>query len=194
MATESPTLRRYPSLPIPRSEALNVRKKSPIIGELVVTIGREEPVTANKSLWKTRAVSCNWAAYEGSSVIREAESIINDPLLPCHSRRPGMISGAALANKIVGYIMRKGKRNVKIMPMLSSAIMLKMIVLFFNNVRHGVPCIHGWGGSAAPFCSCIFWTLVLLFSRRLGTPVRRRETVRVWCSLTTERTGSAWES
>jgi hypothetical protein len=66
-------------------------------------------------------------------VIREAESIINDPLLPCHSRRLGMTDGAALANKIAGLTIRKGNRNVKIMPMLSSAIILNMIVLFFKK-------------------------------------------------------------
>jgi hypothetical protein len=44
-----------------------------------------------------------------------------------------MTVGAALANKIAGLIIRKGKRNVKIMPMLSSAITLNMIVLFFKE-------------------------------------------------------------
>jgi hypothetical protein len=44
-----------------------------------------------------------------------------------------MTVGAALANKIAGLIMRKGKRNVKIMPMLSSAITLNMSVLFFKK-------------------------------------------------------------
>jgi hypothetical protein len=66
-------------------------------------------------------------------VIREAESIINDPLFPCHSRRLGMTVGAALANKIAGLIILRGKRNVKINPMLSSAITLNMIVLFFKK-------------------------------------------------------------
>jgi hypothetical protein len=44
-----------------------------------------------------------------------------------------MTSGGALANETVGYMMRNGKRNVKIMPMLSRAIIVKMIVLFFKK-------------------------------------------------------------
>src|SRR6266567_3537833 len=67
-------------------------------------------------------------------VIRDAESIINDPLPACHSRRLGITAGAVLANKIAGLIIRKGKRNVKIMPMPSSAIILNMIVVLTQLV------------------------------------------------------------
>jgi hypothetical protein len=70
--------------------------------------------------------------------MREAESIINEPLLPCHSRRLGITIGAAFANKTAGVTNRKGKRTVKIIPMPSNIIVLNMTVLFFKNCAPSV--------------------------------------------------------
>src|SRR5215831_17408636 len=65
--------------------------------------------------------------------MREAESIMKDPLSPCHSRKPGITIGAAFANKTAGVTNRRGKRTEKMNPIPSNIIILKMIVLFFKR-------------------------------------------------------------
>jgi|SRR6266571_335017 len=118
---------------MPRSEFLNVRKKSPDAGELVVTTGRVRPVIANKSPWKTFAVSLSCAAWGESTAIREAEPIVNDPKLPCHSRRLGMTFGAALGTRLAESANRKGRRFVKVMTMPTSIVMQNAMVLFLKG-------------------------------------------------------------